>query len=349
MISLALELNSSTFSPRRIIKGLWCHKYSDLRFIFEQSDELHYFYIRANTQRLAARIIICSLIAILLTITALSLHSSFSIWRYGQLEASKIDAEQKKKEAFEALADLSDESVGTIENMPQDKLLQIAQKSRDKVNKMQTLVQFASIQLAHANETLELGLKVAGISKSDIEKLEKSISLNRLGRGGSSKEIVLDPSTKDYKKNLIKNEAINQLISSFPKMTPVNNPVLTSKFGPRIHPITGRVTLHEGLDYAPSADLYAKNVLSGVVYNVANDPKGYGNVVTISHGNGIKTLYGHLSAVFVTEGQKLEKGNVVGKIGNTGLSTGTHLHFEVSQNNVKINPQIIMAMANNVQ
>ena len=99
----------------------------------------------------------------------------------------------------------------------------------------------------------------------------------------------------------------------------------------------------------PSFDQYAKSVLSGVVEIVKNDPEGYGNMVVVAHSDGVKTLYGHLAYVSVTQGQKVEKGVVLGKIGNTGLSTGTHLHFEIMVKDTKVNPSIIMAMAKNVQ
>jgi len=353
MISLASKLDYSSYSPIKLVKSLWGHEYTDFRLIFEQSDELHYFYIKSNTQRLVARCLVCACLAIIFTITALSLHSSLSIWRYEKLVTSKIEAEKKRKEAFEALADLSDEPQTFSEEIPQSRLLAIAHKYKDDLNKMHHLVEFSTLELARANRTLELGLKASGMSWNDIERIEKNISAKHLASGGPANEITLDaPSTKmseDYKKSLVKNEALNSFLSSFPTTAPVSHATTSSKFGPRIHPVTGKLSLHEGLDYVPTSDLYARNVLAGTVETIVFDNHGYGNLVTVSHSNGIRTLYGHLSLVSVKLGQKIIKGTPIGKIGNTGLSTGTHLHFEIAENNTKTNPSIIMAMAKNVQ
>jgi murein DD-endopeptidase MepM/ murein hydrolase activator NlpD len=105
------------------------------------------------------------------------------------------------------------------------------------------------------------------------------------------------------------------------------------------------LTIHEGIDYSPSFDDNAKTVLPGIVESVTYDAKGYGKMVLVDHLNGVKTLYGHLSSVSVHQGQHLSDGEMLGKIGSSGLSTGKHLHFEIIYNNNKLNPSIIMAMA----
>ena len=338
----------------RMGRHIWNYDYQDFRLIFEQSDELHYFYIKSKTQRFVARSTVIVLFSLMIILTLLVFHSGFSVWRYSKLEASKIEAEQKKQEAIiDALATLSESDVDDTKDLTQEHLLKMAQIYKDRLKKTKLLVQYSSQELSQANHALEQGLKAAGISHGDIEKSLKGVVFNSSHEGGPSKELGLGTSVDQdlnlYKNALERNQSINALLGAIPTATPVQGAFIASGFGPRIHPVTGKLTLHEGLDYVPSFDQYAKSVLSGVVEIVKNDPEGYGNMVVVAHSDGVKTLYGHLAYVSVTQGQKVEKGVVLGKIGNTGLSTGTHLHFEIMVKDTKVNPSIIMAMAKNVQ
>lgn len=104
--------------------------------------------------------------------------------------------------------------------------------------------------------------------------------------------------------------------------------VLTSGFGIRTHPISGLVKLHTGLDFAAPTGTPAHAAASGRV-TFAGVASGYGNLVRIQHANGIETYYGHLSAISVTAGAQVNPGDLIGRVGSTGNSTGPHLHFEV--------------------
>jgi len=119
-------------------------------------------------------------------------------------------------------------------------------------------------------------------------------------------------------------------------MWPVSGTV-TSGFGYRIHPILGRRILHTGIDIAAGngAPIWAADG-GMVVYSTWVD--GYGNTVAIDHGGGISTLYAHQSSLAVAYGQTVKKGQVVGYLGSTGLSTGPHLHFEVRVNGSPVDP-----------
>lgn len=114
---------------------------------------------------------------------------------------------------------------------------------------------------------------------------------------------------------------------------------VTSGFGWRIHPVDGTRKFHHGIDYRGSIGDIAIATADGVVeYAGYNKKSGYGNMLIISHANGFKTLYGHLSKLLVKSGQMVTKGMDVAKIGNTGKSSGSHLHFEVRFLYRKINP-----------
>jgi murein DD-endopeptidase MepM/ murein hydrolase activator NlpD len=115
-----------------------------------------------------------------------------------------------------------------------------------------------------------------------------------------------------------------------PLTTPVhgNQFELTSGFGPRVDPFTGRVAFHPGIDFAgPWGSTVGATAPGLVVW--AGYRGGYGNMVEIDHGYGFHTRYGHLSAVLVRTGSRVEKGSAVGRLGSTGRSTGPHVHYEV--------------------
>ena len=117
---------------------------------------------------------------------------------------------------------------------------------------------------------------------------------------------------------------------SVPLTVPVQGPEfgLSSGFGPRIDPFTKRLAFHAGLDFTGPYGATIHSTAPGVV--VYAGPRGpYGNCVEIDHGMGIKTRYGHMSAILVQAGTKVEKGTPIGRLGSSGRSTGPHVHYEV--------------------
>lgn len=113
---------------------------------------------------------------------------------------------------------------------------------------------------------------------------------------------------------------------------------ISSRFGERVHPITGELKHHNGMDIASNMGTTVYAADGGKVV-LAEWYGGYGNCIMIDHGNGYKTLYGHLSAISVSEGQSVSQGAVIGAVGSTGNSTGPHLHFEVYANDSRIDPE----------
>jgi murein DD-endopeptidase MepM/ murein hydrolase activator NlpD len=113
---------------------------------------------------------------------------------------------------------------------------------------------------------------------------------------------------------------------------------VTSDFGVRLDPYTAERMMHRGLDIAtpPGQPVYAPSDAT-VVF--AGDENGYGKVVVLDHGNGVNTRYGHLSTIEVKTGDRVKQGARVGAVGNTGRSTGPHLHYEVRVNGKAENPR----------
>lgn len=125
------------------------------------------------------------------------------------------------------------------------------------------------------------------------------------------------------------------------KATPSIWPVkgwVTSGFGPRVSPFTGRPALHEGLDIGAAPKTPVRAPANGRVTAVGYDSK-LGNIVRLDHGYGLQTLYGHMTKYVVKNGQRVKRGDVIGLVGSTGLSTGPHLHYMVKVKGRPVNPR----------
>lgn len=114
----------------------------------------------------------------------------------------------------------------------------------------------------------------------------------------------------------------------------------SSYFGWRNSPFTGQRTFHNGIDMAAPRGTYIYPALAGTVTTVSYD-NVYGNYVIVTHHSGYKTLYGHMSETLARKGQSVNTETRIGRVGNTGLSTGNHLHFTVFKNGVAVNPQAL--------
>jgi murein DD-endopeptidase MepM/ murein hydrolase activator NlpD len=124
---------------------------------------------------------------------------------------------------------------------------------------------------------------------------------------------------------------------------PVRKPLIgeihmTSPFGKRMHPFLGRLAFHSGIDLRGDVGVAVRATATGKV-TIAGRKGGYGNMVEISHGNGLATRFGHLSEISVKIGQVVRIGEMVGTIGSTGRSTGPHLHYETRINGEAVDPQ----------
>ncbi len=124
-----------------------------------------------------------------------------------------------------------------------------------------------------------------------------------------------------------------------PSSTPLTNTYVSAPFGNRIDPITGGHEFHKGLDLNGETGDPIHAAADGIVMRADFDAGGYGNVVDIDHGNGYATRYGHCSKLLVKVGDLVHAGDVIAKVGSTGHSTGSHLHFEVWINGAPVNPQ----------
>jgi murein DD-endopeptidase MepM/ murein hydrolase activator NlpD len=131
---------------------------------------------------------------------------------------------------------------------------------------------------------------------------------------------------------------LEKLAVLMPLSRPMKNYFVSSGFGGRVDPITGRMAMHRGLDFVGVSKAKIISPSQGKVV-LAGKYSAYGNAVVIDHGFGITSRYGHLSAIKVKPGQMVKKGDVIALQGSTGRSTGPHLHYEVRYKNIPLNPK----------
>ncbi|HXS21539.1 MAG TPA: M23 family metallopeptidase [Steroidobacteraceae bacterium] len=128
-----------------------------------------------------------------------------------------------------------------------------------------------------------------------------------------------------------------------PEGRPVSSGYMSSGFGQRVDPFTGGEEFHEGIDFAAPEGTRIRAVAAGIV-TWAGPRGGYGNMVQVDHGNGYATRYGHAYQVLVHVGETVNRGDALALVGDTGRSTGPHVHFEVLKNGHEVNPARFVAL-----
>lgn len=170
-------------------------------------------------------------------------------------------------------------------------------------------------------------------------------------------EVAVEPSVKDYaslviridravRETQLKEQSVielweslsdrQSLLNATPNIKPAKG-WITSRFGRRINPVTGQHAMHAGLDIAAAPGSPVSAPADGVIIFAAYD-ESYGKLVSIDHGYGVTTRFGHQSQIYVHVGQRISKYDVIGAVGSTGRSTGPHLHYEVRINGTPVDP-----------
>lgn len=172
-----------------------------------------------------------------------------------------------------------------------------------------------------------------GVESSDARPLsmgELSGQVDRVARGVESRADYLD---------VVESELLSAQVRTalLPQNTPVTEGFVGSGFGSRLDPFSGQMSMHAGLDFAAPVGTPIMAAAGGVVSAAEYNP-AYGNMVVIDHGNGLQTLYAHASKMEVGSGEIVRKGQQIARVGSTGRSTGSHLHFEVHVNGIPQNP-----------
>ncbi|MDX8521381.1 M23 family metallopeptidase [Mesorhizobium dulcispinae] len=159
--------------------------------------------------------------------------------------------------------------------------------------------------------------------------------------------MIFDSKVKELDEALDALDQVKKEARKLPLTNPAPGRAVTSPFGVRTDPILGTAALHTGMDFRAPIGMPAKVTAAGIVTK-AGWNGGYGRMVEVDHGNGFATRYGHLSEIDVTVGQKLAAGDVIGKTGSSGRSTGPHLHYEVRHNGEAVDPLRFLAVGKKV-
>ena len=193
----------------------------------------------------------------------------------------------------------------------------------------------ANVEKLLADKNIQIDNLTSEIS-SNADKLKQLIAAAQAAQAAAAAQASASSGTSSSGGS--GNTSSNASASGTGSLThPVPGAAITSGFGGRVAPTAGATTGHDGIDYGAGygAAVYAAD--SGTVitaqYNSAR-----GNYIVINHGNGMQTWYQHLSSMNVTVGQTVARGQVIGNVGTTGISTGPHLHFEVHVGGVPVNP-----------
>lgn len=175
--------------------------------------------------------------------------------------------------------------------------------------------------------------KLRGMSASGL-MIESQARVDRLAR-----QMYIQSKSFEEVAQLIQRKS--DLIAAIPAIQPVRNRNLTqlaSGFGYRIDPIYKTIKFHSGLDFNAPMRTPVFATGNGRISQLVRNDRGYGNYILIDHGFGYQTLYAHLSGFAIKPGQKIKRGETIGYVGNSGKSTGPHLHYEVLKSGEKINP-----------
>lgn len=175
--------------------------------------------------------------------------------------------------------------------------------------------------------------KLEGFDNSEL-MIESTKRIDRI-----LKQIYIQSKSFDEVIKLARNK--ENMISSIPAIMPISNEDLRhqpSGFGWRTHPIYKTSEFHPGMDFAAETGTPIYATGDGVVERADAMAQGYGNHVVINHGFGYQTLYGHMKKMLVKPGQKIKRGQLIGLVGSTGLSTAPHVHYEVWKNGERVNP-----------
>ena len=164
-------------------------------------------------------------------------------------------------------------------------------------------------------------------------------------QGGPFVPLKIDAAASPFERELSRLQTSLILADKFRRLMPympLRRPLpgaldVTSGFGLRVDPFIGRAAMHTGIDFRDDYGAGIRVTAAGKVIS-AGRTGGYGNMVEVDHGNGLTTRYGHLSQILVSEGQSVEAGAVIGKLGSTGRSTGPHLHYETRVDGEAVNP-----------
>ena len=215
----------------------------------------------------------------------------------------------------------------------------VSQELLDKINEMERELALleekdSEMRTYAALPPLDEDIKEMGTGGSESEELNEENSstiLDKLRNTIDSLSYTLDAQKNSYDIIFNKIKSNEEMYRHVPSIMPVDSAYLGSQYGYRTDPIDGKRRMHRGQDFAVNLNTPVLATGDGVVTKAQYD-SGWGRYVKIDHGYGYETIYAHLYKINVKKGQKIKRGDVIGKSGNSGRAAGFHLHYEVHKN-----------------
>ena len=192
-----------------------------------------------------------------------------------------------------------------------------------------------------SSDNIETHTQQAEISE-DITVEEFEVTSDETGETVAVGEIVEGSGGGDIEaKEAAKGTSFAPYFVSVDPVLPVKNARITSRFGYRTNPVSGKYGFHTGLDLAADEGTPVSAAFYGRVVETGSSDV-WGNYVLLEHSEGLRTYYCHLHEIYASEGAVIRQGETIGSVGSTGWSTGPHLHFEVRINGVRVNPELLL-------
>jgi murein DD-endopeptidase MepM/ murein hydrolase activator NlpD len=363
------------------VGGLWERLrklFPDREFFMRSEGQVRFIKISARVQMIAAGLVAALLLVWVASMAAMAVSQYLSTRdRLALLEReAKVASSESRLDAYgddvgkvaddlQRRQEFIEKMVGTLPDdiKAGETVSNSSGEAAETVNKVSAalpeaaaLVRIEARQLTFVERLTRLADRRAARAAENIRRLglnpgQMLASLDRradqggpLLRLATSADGSLDPRFQRLGLSLARMEALERGLAGIPQVMPASLEFISSGFGYRADPFSGGPALHAGLDFRGPIGAPIYSAAKGTVRFVGVRP-GYGKSVEVDHGNGLMTRYAHMSGFRARIGQPVQAGEVIGLIGNTGRSTGPHLHFEVRIHDRPVNPRPFLEAA----
>lgn len=266
-----------------------------------------------------------------------------------------LEAEGLSNISQNLLQDRIDYLEGLVEQLKTDReslVGSIRERTKEQITAYKDIIDSTGLRTARLAKTHDAKAKAKEIALANAKAAEENEEYNHQGgpyvpENPTAVMLGLEDEEQQMVGELNEMLLLSEIFQALPLATPLKEYRLSSSFGRRVDPITKRWALHKGLDFVGG---YGDDVVATAAGTVTHADRtgAYGNMVEIDHGYGLSTRYAHLKKILVAEGDVVSKGDVLGLQGNSGRSTGTHLHYEVRFNRAALNPKKFIEAGSNV-
>lgn len=300
------------------------HVFRERQLLLRTDGRVHYLYLTPRLQRIAASVIACAAL-VALVMGGRLIYQSYLVQR-GEVQIAELQAENV--EMASALASAAE-------------LRKTEERVAASVRSLGEALQADVVRLSDA-------LRRSGLSANEILPRELTAIAQASVRPAARQDYAAYArGLQGFENTLIAWTAFRTAIEAIPLARPLDDGRLTSGYGIRQHPVTGRRSFHRGVDIASALRNPVYAPAPGIVTFVGT--KGsFGKVVEIDHGRSFKTRYGHLHKILVRRGQRINFRHKIALVGSTGRSTGPHLHYEVLFRGRQLDPEGIFEAGHNL-